>query len=79
MLVLQWFVPKSVQWYCKHMSLLSLLFMTMFVGQSYCRYVYESKEEYDAEIPAIAEVLSPLVVKCRDLGRAMRIGTNHGE
>jgi 4-hydroxy-3-methylbut-2-en-1-yl diphosphate synthase IspG/GcpE len=41
--------------------------------------VYESKEEYDAEIPAIAEVLSPLVVKCRDLGRAMRIGTNHGE
>jgi 4-hydroxy-3-methylbut-2-en-1-yl diphosphate synthase IspG/GcpE len=41
--------------------------------------VYESKEEYDAEIPAIAEVLSPLVVKCRDLGRAMRIGTNHGK
>jgi (E)-4-hydroxy-3-methylbut-2-enyl-diphosphate synthase len=51
----------------------------MFCCWWYCRYVYESKEEYDAEIPAIAEVLSPLVLKCRDLGRAMRIGTNHGE
>jgi (E)-4-hydroxy-3-methylbut-2-enyl-diphosphate synthase len=41
--------------------------------------VYESKEEYDAEIPHIAESFSPLVLKMKELGRAMRIGTNHGE
>ncbi|KAG5175064.1 1-hydroxy-2-methyl-2-(E)-butenyl 4-diphosphate synthase chloroplast precursor [Tribonema minus] len=46
--------------------------------KTFDEYVYESKEEYDAEIPEIAAVLEPLVVKCRDLGRAMRIGTNHG-
>eukprot|EP00612_Vaucheria_litorea_P005531 CAMPEP_0171462690 /NCGR_PEP_ID=MMETSP0945-20130129/6622_1 /TAXON_ID=109269 /ORGANISM="Vaucheria litorea, Strain CCMP2940" /LENGTH=646 /DNA_ID=CAMNT_0011989257 /DNA_START=287 /DNA_END=2227 /DNA_ORIENTATION=- len=40
--------------------------------------VYESQEEFDADIPVIAKELEPLVIKCRDLGRAMRIGTNHG-
>lgn len=34
--------------------------------------------EYDAELGRISEVFSPLVLRCKELGVAMRIGTNHG-
>jgi (E)-4-hydroxy-3-methylbut-2-enyl-diphosphate synthase len=34
--------------------------------------------EYEAELGRIREGFSPLVEKCKRLGRAMRIGTNHG-
>jgi (E)-4-hydroxy-3-methylbut-2-enyl-diphosphate synthase len=40
--------------------------------------VYETREEYDASGAAIEEIFTPLVLKCKELGRAMRIGTNHG-
>lgn len=33
---------------------------------------------YTTELQKIEEVFGPLVEKCRKLGRAMRIGTNHG-
>ncbi len=35
-------------------------------------------ESYNAELERIREKFSPLVIKCKALGRAMRIGTNHG-
>jgi (E)-4-hydroxy-3-methylbut-2-enyl-diphosphate synthase len=35
-------------------------------------------EQYAAELERIRERFSPLVKICRELGRAMRIGTNHG-
>jgi len=35
-------------------------------------------ESYALELEKIAEKFSPLVEKCKRLGRAMRIGTNHG-
>lgn len=35
-------------------------------------------ETYAQELLKIEEKFSPLVLKCKDLGRAMRIGTNHG-
>ncbi|MBF0105364.1 MAG: (E)-4-hydroxy-3-methylbut-2-enyl-diphosphate synthase [Deltaproteobacteria bacterium] len=35
-------------------------------------------QEYAAEILRITEKFAPLVIKCRDQGVAMRIGTNHG-
>jgi len=35
-------------------------------------------EQYAAELERIRERFSPLVRLCRELGRAMRIGTNHG-
>jgi len=35
-------------------------------------------EDYAAELAAIEELFTPLVLKCKELGRAMRIGTNHG-
>jgi len=38
---------------------------------------YTSKA-YAAELERIRERFTPLVRKCKDLGRAMRIGTNHG-
>lgn len=33
---------------------------------------------YEAELERLQEAFSPLVLKCRQLGRALRIGTNHG-
>jgi (E)-4-hydroxy-3-methylbut-2-enyl-diphosphate synthase len=34
--------------------------------------------EYAAELQRVAERFRPLVIRCKELGRAMRIGTNHG-
>ena len=39
---------------------------------------YENREQYDAEVEAMEEMFTPLVEKCKKLGRAIRIGTNHG-
>ena len=35
-------------------------------------------EQYQAELARIEEKFTPLVKLCKELGRAMRIGTNHG-
>jgi (E)-4-hydroxy-3-methylbut-2-enyl-diphosphate synthase len=40
--------------------------------------VYETEEDYYAERGYLVEALQPLVEKCKDLDRCMRIGTNHG-
>ena len=37
-----------------------------------------SDAQYEEELDRIREEFAPLVVLCKDLGRAMRIGTNHG-
>src|SRR3954449_10564841 len=37
-----------------------------------------SDNEYDAELQRIEEQFTPLVKLCKELRRAMRIGTNHG-
>ncbi len=37
-----------------------------------------SDREYDAELDRIADVFSPLVLRAKQLGVSMRIGTNHG-
>ncbi len=37
-----------------------------------------SDSEYEAELERLHEAFSPIVLRCKDLGRAMRIGTNHG-
>ena len=37
-----------------------------------------SEAEYEAELERIAEVVSPLVLRAKELGVSMRIGTNHG-
>ncbi len=37
-----------------------------------------SGEQYEAELKRIEEKFTPLVLRCKELGRAMRIGTNHG-
>src|SRR4051812_10172990 len=34
--------------------------------------------DYDSELQRLHETFSPLVKRCKELGRAMRIGTNHG-
>lgn len=34
--------------------------------------------EYDAELARLEERFTPLVLRCKELGRALRIGTNHG-
>lgn len=34
--------------------------------------------DYDEELERLHEAFSPIVLRCKELGRAMRIGTNHG-
>lgn len=34
--------------------------------------------EYEAELAKVREKFEPLVLRCKELGRAIRIGTNHG-
>ena len=40
--------------------------------------IYESEADYIKGCEYLAEAFIPLVEKCRDLNRAVRIGTNHG-
>jgi (E)-4-hydroxy-3-methylbut-2-enyl-diphosphate synthase len=40
--------------------------------------VYETEEEYAEDRNYIAETFTPLVLKAKELNRAMRIGVNHG-
>lgn len=37
-----------------------------------------SDSQYDEELERLHEAFSPLVLRCKELGRSMRIGTNHG-
>ncbi|PXA03557.1 4-hydroxy-3-methylbut-2-en-1-yl diphosphate synthase [Coraliomargarita sinensis] len=37
-----------------------------------------SDADYEAELDRLHEAFSPIVLRCKELGRAMRIGTNHG-
>jgi (E)-4-hydroxy-3-methylbut-2-enyl-diphosphate synthase len=37
-----------------------------------------SDSEYAEELERLHEAFSPIVLRCKELGRAMRIGTNHG-
>jgi (E)-4-hydroxy-3-methylbut-2-enyl-diphosphate synthase len=37
-----------------------------------------SDDQYDQELQRLHESFSPLVKRCRELGRSLRIGTNHG-
>ncbi|HVS51013.1 MAG TPA: (E)-4-hydroxy-3-methylbut-2-enyl-diphosphate synthase [Opitutaceae bacterium] len=37
-----------------------------------------SDADYESELQRLHDAFSPLVTRCRELGRAMRIGTNHG-
>lgn len=41
-------------------------------------HVYESEDDYIREREYLFEAMQPLVEKCKQLNRAMRIGTNHG-
>mmetsp|Transcript_29756 Transcript_29756/g.63204 ORF Transcript_29756/g.63204 Transcript_29756/m.63204 type:complete len:757 (-) Transcript_29756:163-2433(-) len=40
--------------------------------------VYESEDDYVKEREYLVEAMLPLVRKCKELNRCMRIGTNHG-
>ena len=37
-----------------------------------------SDSQYEEELERLHDAFSPLVLRCKELGRAMRIGTNHG-
>lgn len=46
--------------------------------KSFENRVYNTREEYDEDVKQIEELLLPLITICKEKGRAMRIGTNHG-
>lgn len=50
----------------------------IFVNFLLYLFMFLCREEYDQDIPAIEELLVPLILKCKEKNRAMRIGTNHG-
>ena len=41
-------------------------------------HIYETEEDYIKEREYLMEAMLPLVQKCKELNRCMRIGTNHG-
>lgn len=41
-------------------------------------HVYETEDDYFSERQFLVEAMIPLVEKCKELDRCMRIGTNHG-
>jgi (E)-4-hydroxy-3-methylbut-2-enyl-diphosphate synthase len=49
-----------------------------FADQKFFRVREYSDAEYSAELDRIEERFAPLVLKCRERGIAMRIGSNHG-
>src|SRR5215472_14048543 len=49
-----------------------------FADQKFFRVREYTDEDYAAEIERIEERFAPLVLKCKNLGVAMRIGSNHG-
>jgi (E)-4-hydroxy-3-methylbut-2-enyl-diphosphate synthase len=49
-----------------------------FADQEFFRVREYTDEDYAAEIARIEERFTPLVLKCRERGIAMRIGSNHG-
>jgi (E)-4-hydroxy-3-methylbut-2-enyl-diphosphate synthase len=49
-----------------------------FADQKFFRVREYSDEDYAAEIARIEERFAPLVLKCKERGVAMRIGSNHG-
>lgn len=46
--------------------------------KSFEEKVYNSRDEFDADLEDIEKVFVPLVQKLKEKGRALRIGTNHG-
>eukprot|EP00522_Entomoneis_paludosa_P011388 CAMPEP_0172451102 /NCGR_PEP_ID=MMETSP1065-20121228/9259_1 /TAXON_ID=265537 /ORGANISM="Amphiprora paludosa, Strain CCMP125" /LENGTH=751 /DNA_ID=CAMNT_0013203005 /DNA_START=90 /DNA_END=2345 /DNA_ORIENTATION=- len=46
--------------------------------KSFEEKIYETEEDYFSERQFLYEALEPLVQKCKELDRCMRIGTNHG-
>jgi len=46
--------------------------------KSFENKVYNTREEFDADVVEIEKLFAPLVLKCKELNRAIRIGTNHG-
>src|SRR3954464_10351863 len=49
-----------------------------FADQKFFRVREYTDEDYAAEIARIEERFAPLVLKCKERGVAMRIGSNHG-
>eukprot|EP01038_Epipyxis_sp_PR26KG_P007665 gene7665-10429_t len=46
--------------------------------KSFENKVYNTREEYDADVEEIEKLFAPLVLKLKEKNRALRIGTNHG-
>jgi len=46
--------------------------------KDFAEKIYETEEDYFSERQYLLDAMYPLVERCRDLNRCMRIGTNHG-
>ena len=46
--------------------------------KDFVEHIYETEEDYVQERGYLVDAMLPLIGKCKELNRAMRIGTNHG-
>lgn len=71
------FLPKAAMEAAKHVEKVRINPGNYADKKKFLTREY-SDLEYNAELDRLHEAFSPLVLRCKELGRAMRIGTNHG-
>lgn len=71
------FLPKAAMEAVKHVEKVRIN-PGNYADQKKFKVREYSDQEYAEELERLNEAFSPIVLRCRELGRAMRIGTNHG-
>jgi (E)-4-hydroxy-3-methylbut-2-enyl-diphosphate synthase len=71
------FLPKAAMEAAKHVEKVRIN-PGNYADQKKFKVREYSDIEYEEELERLHEAFSPIVLRCRELGRAMRIGTNHG-
>lgn len=71
------FLPKAAMEAAKHVEKVRIN-PGNYADQKKFKIREYSDQEYAEELERLHEAFSPIVLRCRELGKAMRIGTNHG-
>lgn len=71
------FLPKAAMEAAKHVEKVRIN-PGNYADQKKFKVREYSDQEYAEELERLHDAFSPIVLRCRELGKAMRIGTNHG-
>ena len=69
-------MPQAAMEAAEHVEKVRVIRATMPTGKNFKPEYSDS--QYEEELERLHDAFSPLVLRCKELGRAMRIGTNHG-